>query len=651
MYGFTREYWRSLLPKIPRWHALTVPQRIAALNLPPGFHDLHPAFRSLPADLDAFCFDTDKPGHKRVTPDFQSLIAFIKRLGTWSRPGGTDLRAYVGAATTMAQRNAMTGIRPGHNSEYATQAFVNRFKSGAFGRALAESETPAPFIRAVGGWVPGGAEFGTAEFRLLREWFLQATRQGDAAYSLDGGAFEDPKGKVPPEDLLNLAVGFGLAIVFRREEDLLPCFAAAAPKAVAQHKPENLVLKPVPSADLFWRPFVIDDMDAWLRSLKAHPAPVLSDGWNVPLAHHRKVAKEFIPLPPWLPPTGFQAEDRAGPALWLVLSLELAATLGDKRKDWRLGIGPKGEAWLALSREEKLAAILGAAPLASARRGKRDKPSQYDTLVYLGDFAANPFPYAAATPLLFDWLQQGFARLSGPADWQGFWKSAAAKANPFIRDMDRDPELEGRWALWETSPEDAYARLMHRYAGRLAGLGAIGFAQDGTGPLAVSPTPIGDWLFGRADKWSLPRGRKGVAVVGADFTVTLVEKSPEARVELSALAESVGDAFRITKKSVQAAAHGGRTAESMLAMLADLSKHPLPANVAHEIAAWAGGKKSVRVEETLLIEGDDPVVLAEIRAAFPKEFAAVGTSALKYLGKGSRDAVARRLAKKGFFSG
>jgi hypothetical protein len=372
----------------------------------------------------------------------------------------------------------------------------------------------------------------------------------------------------------------------------------------------------------------------------------LSDGWNVPLAHQRKIAKEFVPLPPWLPEPGFGPEDRAGAALWLLLKLELASTLGDKRKDWRLGVGQKGEAWLASSREEKLSAALAAAPL-----GGRGDRSRHDTFAYLGDFAANPFPYPAESPLVFDWLHRTFAALPGPVDWQALWKSAAGKANPFVSEADRDPELDGRWAAWEEPPEKVYALLFHRYAGRLAGLGAIGFAEAGVRNAVVMPTPIGEWLFGRADKWTLPAGRKGVAVIGADFTVSLLDKSPEAQVELSAFAESGNNAFRITKKSVQAAAHAGRAADSILETLAGLSKHAVPANVAHEIREWARARKTVRVEETLLIEGDDPVVLAEIRATFPKEFAPVGTAGLKYLGKGSKDAVLRRLAKKGFFCG
>lgn len=646
MYGLNREYWERLLPLLPHWLGLTVPQRAAALALPPGYQPPHPAFSGAPAALDSFCFDTDNSGRKRPTPAFQSLIGCVRRLGAWSLPKGLDMQAYVHATTTTAQRHAMTGTQIGSRSEWATQAFVRRLRQGASGRALIECAGPAPFIRAMGGWVPGGDDFGTAKFGMLKKWFSGIIRNGDAAFALDAGIFGNPDGPSDPADLLHLALGFGLAVVYRRQDDFLPCFLAIAPKAVFEHKPENVVLKAAEAGNPFRRPFLLDDIETWLRELKARPAPVLSDGWNVPLAHQRKVAKGFLSLPAWLPASGFTAEDRAGASLWIILKLELAVSSGDGRKDWRLGTGPKGEAWLARPREEKLAAILEAVPL-----GRRAKHSEYEALAFLGDFAATPFPYAAATSLLFAWLDRAFADLRGPSDWRTFFASAAEKANPFICESERDPALDGRWAAWETSPEKVYASLLHRYAGRLAGLGALGFAEGGAGHPAVFPTEIGDWLYGRAGKWSLPEVRKGVAVVGADFTVALLEKSLEAGVELSAFAESEGNVFRITKKSVQAAVHAGHTAGGMVAALEALSKHVLPANVAHEIREWAANKRSVKVQEAILVEGEDPLALAELRAAFPRDFAAVSPLALKYLGKGTREALMRRLAKKGFFTG
>jgi hypothetical protein len=48
----------------------------------------------------------------------------------------------------------------------------------------------------------------------------------------------------------------------------------------------------------------------------------------------------------------------------------------------------------------------------------------------------------------------------------------------------------------------------------------------------------------------------------------------------------VGVLFRITRQSTQRAARAGLTAESVLAVLKQGSKSPLPVNVVHEINGW-----------------------------------------------------------------
>jgi len=648
MFGFTRSYWQELLPHLPLWHALTLPQRQAVLSLPHTYQAPLHALRNLAPHLDAALFETDAAGRKRPSVALRRLTAFNLRLATWSLPDGIEIEFYVRSTTTLAQRNAFTGLRPGSDPALATFAYADRMAAGAFSRALAESKKPQDFIRAMGGWVPDGQEFGTVRYLALKAWLSRATEKGSSIRMLDATAFEDAGGACDAVDLLHLAVGFGLCLPVRTLDTLLPAFVVFAPAAAADQKPANVKYRPASSAarETFSRPFLLDDIDAWLRALKLSPAPVLSDGWNVPLAHQRKVAKGLAPLPGFLPQKVFEAEDRSAAALWMVFGLKLAAAHGDARKEWRFGLGPRGEAWLGRSREEKMADILQIVPM-----GGRAERNWQETFDYLGDFEANPMPYRAATNTVFAWLHEAFAGLRAPSDWQTFRDSAAEKANPFLFEADQHAELAGRWGAWDADAQETYAALLHGYAGRLAGLGALAFGDLGKGNLAVSLSPVGEWLFGLRDAWSLPQAPKGVAVVSADFTVTLLERTPEAALDLSAFADSEGNVFRITKKSVQAAAHLGRTAVSMLAVLEGLSKHALPPNVAHEIREWAEARKTVRLEETLLIEGDDPVVLAEIRATFPKEFAPVGTVALKYLGKGKREAVLRRLAKKGFFCG
>ncbi len=72
--------------------------------------------------------------------------------------------------------------------------------------------------------------------------------------------------------------------------------------------------------------------------------------------------------------------------------------------------------------------------------------------------------------------------------------------------------------------------------------------------------------------------------------------------------------------------------------------------MAHEIEDWAGSKRSVKLSEAILLEGPDPIHMAEILSQFPKEFARVSPTVLKYLGAGKRGALVKRLAKKGFFA-
>jgi hypothetical protein len=641
----TRDQWRELLPVIPLWHALTLPQRQAALALPHAYQPPAHAFRNLSATLDAALFETDAQGRKRPAGALRGLMSLNLRAAEWSRRDGIDIPRYVQLTTTHAQRHAMTGVRIGSNPIIAAAAFGKRLKAGGFSRALAESDSPQAFLRAVGGWMPEGIDYGAAQHKALRDWLLQATRKGDAFYLLDQEAFVVAGGACAPGDLLYLAVSYGIALFARMPDTLLPSLGAVAPGKPIDQVPENVERKTRPPLEPFARPFILDDMETWLRALKADPAPVLSDGRNVPVAHQRKVAKAFPDLPAFLPRAGFTPEERSAAALHLIFRLELAEAVGKRRKDWRLGIGKTGEAWLGLPRRDKWAAVLDRAPMGARRPWKN-----HETLEFLGGHDANPLPYLAATDTLFAWLAAAFSSLKTPSDWETFLRSASERANPFLADADRNAELSGRWAAWETPPEEAYRALLGRYAGRLASLGALSFAAAAKGTLSVTLSPPGKWLYGKAETRTLEEPARAAAVVGADFTVSLLAPDPEARMELAGFAEAEGPGFRLTRRSIQAGIRKGMDADAVLRTLEALSKHALPANIVHEIRAWAQSRKTVSLREAVLIEGRDPLVLAEIRAAFPKDFEEVSPLALRYLGKGTKAALGKRLERKGFFA-
>src|SRR5690606_15010381 len=181
------------------------------------------------------------------------------------------------------------------------------------------------------------------------------------------------------------------------------------------------------------------------------------------------------------------------------------------------------------------------------------------------------------------------------------------------------------WGRWQASPQDTYASLLHQYAGRLASLGALSFHRDKQGNLGVSLSEAGRFLYGLQDRWTLTSSARPVAVVGGDFAVTLLEPAPDFLLELRGFAEPVtsggaGSVWRISRRTVQEAAHKGLAGDAILKTLRAWSKHALPANVAHEIESWAGARRGVRLSEPVLLEGDDPLAVAEILSGFPKDF-------------------------------
>jgi hypothetical protein len=399
-------------------------------------------------------------------------------------------------------------------------------------------------------------------------------------------------------------------------------------------------------------PFLLEDMEAYLRALKAEPAPLLTGGWGVPTAHHRKVAKGFGPLPYAPGPAGFTPEARARTAWWMLMKLKLVEALGRGRKTLRAHPTPRAAEWLAGSREARLEDMLALSPCGTRKRHLL--PARLD---FIGGFESNPFPYPALSDRLFASLDAFFSRMEAPADWRKAVAAALAGGNPFLADMHGNAVLTGAWIRFEGTPEETYGSLLHQYAGRLASLGALAFHRDAQGNLGVSLTEVGRWLYGSLDRWTLPRTARPVAVVGGDFTVTVLEPAPDFLLELREFAEPTdpagpggsGAAWRITQRKVQAAAHRGLSGEGMLSTLRSWSKHALPANVAHELEAWTRPRPVIRLSETVLVEGDDAMLLAELLSAFPKDLERMSLNVLRAKPGTKRSALLKRMEKRGFF--
>jgi hypothetical protein len=652
MPAYSLPFWQTILPLLSPWSALSVEQRAAALELTGGFQDLPPVLAAVPAKTRGLFFEKDSKGRHKPLPEFRKLIDFVERIAKWSRPDQLDTALYVQQVSTYTQRHALTGIPSGPGSDIVSGALERRMLDGWFARQWLAKESHNAFLVAVANWMPEEVPLTQGRFDALKRWLRAALDKGMAGFVLDGESFLVPGAGVPAAEILYLALAYGLVQIARHPETLEVVIRIFKPVDKPAQDPEKLPMRAMVPAQTFYRPFLIDDVEAFLRSVKADPAPLLSDGIHVPMAHLRKTAKGFLPLPEPLPRMGFAPEDRAKAAWWFISALGLVAMTGRGRKTWKAALDPKGEAWLGLSRERKLQSLLDEAPCGTRRPWKIG-----DRFAWLGDYDTIPLPYSAMTPRIFDWLDALASRLREPAAFWDWLAAASRQANPLLADLESSAYLPGAWARWSRTPEDAFAELLCHYLGRLCSLGAVALGRDSQGNLGVSLTPIGRYQFGQAGDWALPDGSRPIAVVGSDFSIVLLEPAPELVLDLVPFAEPAGNVdegrpvthLRLTRRSVQAGAHQGVAASDMLRILKAWSRTPLPANVVHEIEAWCGSQPAVRLRQAILVEGEDAMVVGDILAKFPKEFERVSPTVLKYLGEGKKTALAKRLMKKGIF--
>jgi XPB/Ssl2-like helicase family protein len=656
MPAYSLSFWKTILPHLAPWREFTLEQRAAALELAPGYQALPPELAALPGALRERFFEKDLKGRHRPVPEFRRLVDFVDRLGKWCRPQGVDTTIYVQQVTTYTQRHALTGIHSGSPADIASAALERRLVEGWFARQWLEKESHDAFLVTVSNWMPEEVALKAGHYAALQSWLKQSRKREIPAYPLKQNTFEVPGVDIPPEELLYLALAYGLVQLVLYPESFEVAVRILHPAEKPAQDPERVEKRKLTAAHSFSRPYLIDDVEGFLRAVKAEPAPLLSDGMHVPVAHHRKVAKRFLPLPEPIPREGFSPEDRAKAAWWFINALGLVSMTGRGRKTWKAELHAQGEAWLLLDRRRKLESLLENAPFGARKAWKRGERH-----AWLGDFETLPLPYSAITPRVFEWLDALAAGLSASMEPIAFWEwlaSAAAQANPLLADLDADPYLPGQWARWDRTPQSVFAEFLCHYLGRLSSLGAVALCKDDKGNLGVSLTPIGRYQFGQAEGWKLAEEARPVAVVGGDFSIVLLHPAPDLALELAPFTDPAGNVdegrpvthFRLTRRSVQTGVHQGMAAADMLRILKAWSRTALPANVIHEIESWCASKPVVRLAETILVEGEDPMVMAEVLSRFPKEFVRLTPTVLRYLGKGKRAALLKRLANKGFFT-
>jgi hypothetical protein len=303
--------------------------------------------------------------------------------------------------------------------------------------------------------------------------------------------------------------------------------------------------------------------------------------------------------------------------------------------------------WLTRHREKRWLELLKKVPW-----GIRGQEDHEETFNYLGNFPLHPFPYGAYANNLPQFVQNYFSQLTSPTDLIQSSLHTIHYQNPFILAMNEDFSLRGLWSHWGESSEDVYARLLLHAVRQWVALGALALHRDRDGAFGISLTEAGRWILGLTKEFDpQPQSRK-IALLSGDYTLTLLESAPELTSMALAFAEPVSPTtFKITKASIQGATHKGQTVEGIWDGLEPWLKQDIPQNVRIEVAGWAKAKATVRISPVLLIEGNDPHVMAELLTEFPKVFSRVSDTVLKADGATRLPALVKKLEKKGVFIG
>ncbi len=244
-----------------------------------------------------------------------------------------------------------------------------------------------------------------------------------------------------------------------------------------------------------------------------------------------------------------------------------------------------------------------------------------------------------------------FRSLEGAVPMEDFFASQAQGQNPLKRSAERTraltdeacKRLEDRW----------WSGLREILVDTLLPSGVVRCANEGE-RIMIELTPAGRWALGLVDEFEWDEGVEADAFyVQPDFEVVFLAPSPSLEAEVGRFAErqgkGVGALFRLTRSSVQAAFHGGLSAEDMLSTLTGKSSTPLPDNVAREIDSWCGACVQLTWQPTSLVRCPDAETAARVLAAGRGKLERISDTVLALVDPKKRGAVTVACKKEGVF--
>jgi Helicase conserved C-terminal domain len=405
-------------------------------------------------------------------------------------------------------------------------------------------------------------------------------------------------------------------------------------------------------------PFLMDDVASLLAFCAAEPLRVRRYDFGIFARTENEIAEAIGKLPDWVEKWALATQSgRVSQALVLSKSNRFLERKGEAGEDLRLEITPLGRHWLGWPAKERLRALVDRLLDTSGK----DSENFY----YHDDFPLLPYslriPSAGRDADLRSSLFACFSDVDTDAfiSLQEFLAYHCERNNPLLSPGRKEHYgmfLVGDRYVSTQDPEEleaAWSRLLADFLRlRLVPLGAAKLGLQDDGALSFALTEVGRYLVGAQKDFDLEQCSARV-VVQPNFDVVFLAAAPRAESEISRFAERtgrhVGTLFKITRRSILAAAAAGLASDDVLETLRQCCSGELPPNVEREISGWCAQCRHVSLRRTMLIDCQDAETAIRVLGVVGQKATRLSETIIELHDSKAQPALARRLREIGIF--
>ena len=416
--------------------------------------------------------------------------------------------------------------------------------------------------------------------------------------------------------------------------------------------------RPTTPHQTFQNPFLMDDVASILAFCAAEPLRVRRYDSGIFARTENAIAEAIGKLPDWME-KGVQTTQsgRISQALALSKSNKFLERKGEAGQDLHLEITPLGRRWLGQPAKERLRALIDTLLDTSGKDSEEFyyHEDRFPLLPY-----SSGIPSAGRDADIRSSVFACFSDLDADAfvSLQEFLAYHRERNNPLLsgRNEHYGMLLVGGRYISTQDPEEleaAWSSLLADFLRlRLLPLGAAKLGLQDEGPLSFALTQAGRYLVGAQKDFDLDPSSARV-VVQPNFDVVFLAAAAQAESEIGRFAERrgrhIGTLFRITRRSILAAAAAGLTPHDVLETLRQCCSGELPANVEREISGWGAQCRHIKLRRTTLIDCQDAETAVRVLGVVGTKATRLSETIIELRDSKAQPALARKLREMGVF--